>query len=110
MIFRSSKYFASTSGGGGGFGQRFALCACVLDLVVDVENLGFGAGGGELLFELSRHLLERTKVNAELAAACTLAAARRVRAAFSSESHVVLVICGGNVSLDDWVDYHGRFN
>ncbi len=60
-------------------------------------------------YEAARHLLERTKVNAELAAACTLAAARRVREAFSSDSHVVLVICGGNVSLEDWVDYHGRF-
>src|SRR5262249_55386224 len=45
---------------GGGFGQRLAFRARVLDLVIDVENLGFGARGGELLFELSRHLLERT--------------------------------------------------
>ena len=49
-------------------------------------------------------------MNAELAASCTLAAARKVRKAFSPDSHVVLVICGGNVSLDDWVDYHGRFD
>ena len=61
-------------------------------------------------YDAARHLLERTKVNAELAASCTLAAARKVRESFSPDSHVVLVICGGNVSLDDWVDYHGRFD
>ena len=60
-------------------------------------------------YEAGRHLLERAKINAELAAACTLAAARRVRGSFATGSHVVLVICGGNVSLEDWVDYHGRF-
>ena len=60
-------------------------------------------------YDAARHLLERAKINAELAAACTLAAARRVRGSFSAESHVVLVICGGNVSMDDWVDYHGHF-
>jgi threonine dehydratase len=61
-------------------------------------------------YDAARHLLERTKVNAELAASCTLAAARKVREAFSPDSHVVLVICGGNVSLEDWVDYHARFD
>ena len=61
-------------------------------------------------YDAARHLLERAKVNAELAASCTLAAARRVREAFAPDSHVVLVICGGNVSLEDWVDYHGRFD
>jgi threonine dehydratase len=60
-------------------------------------------------YDAARYLLERTKLNAELAASCTLAAARRVRHAFSPDSHVVLVICGGNVSLDDWVAYHARF-
>ena len=60
-------------------------------------------------YEAARHLLERAKINAELAAACTLAAARQVRESFSPDSHVVLVICGGNVSMEDWVDYHGRF-
>ena len=60
-------------------------------------------------YDAARHLLERAKINAELAASCTLAAARRVREAFSPDSHVVLVICGGNVSLDDWAAYHARF-
>lgn len=60
-------------------------------------------------FEAGRFLLERAKVNAELAASCTLAAARRVSAAFSPDDHVVLLICGGNVSFDDWQLYARLF-
>lgn len=56
-----------------------------------------------------RVLLERAKINAELAASCTLAAARQVRHRFSPDDHVVLLICGGNVSLDDWCGYRDRF-
>lgn len=46
-------------------------------------------------------LLERAKVLTEPAASCTLAAADRLRERFSPQSHVVLVLCGGNVSLED---------
>lgn len=46
-------------------------------------------------------LLERAKVLTEPAASCTLAAADRLRDRFSPDSHVVLVLCGGNVSLAD---------
>ncbi|MDQ2948337.1 MAG: threonine/serine dehydratase [Acidobacteriota bacterium] len=46
-------------------------------------------------------LLERAKVLTEPAASCTLAAADRLRERFTPESHVVLVLCGGNVSLED---------
>lgn len=60
-------------------------------------------------FVAGRFLLERQKINAELAASCTLAAARRVKDAFAPDDHVVLVICGGNVSLDDWMTYGQRF-
>lgn len=56
-------------------------------------------------FESARFLLERQKINAELAASCTLAAARRVRERFSPDDHVVLLICGGNLSFDDWLTY-----
>ena len=51
-------------------------------------------------------LLERAKVLTEPAAACTLAAADELREEFSPDSHVVLVLCGGNVALSDvcsWV-------
>src|SRR5260370_25263310 len=45
-----------------------------------------------------RFLLERVKVLTEPAASCTLAAADRLRDHFSTESHGVLVLCGGNMA------------
>jgi threonine dehydratase len=52
-----------------------------------------------------RFLLERAKVLTEPAASCTLAAADRLRDRFTSESRVVLVLCGGNSSVDDLCGY-----
>jgi len=46
-------------------------------------------------------LLERAKVLTEPAAACCLAAARRLRAEFRPTNHVVLLLCGGNVAVTD---------
>jgi threonine dehydratase len=60
-------------------------------------------------FEAGVFLLERAKLNTELAASCTLAAARRLKGAFSESDHVVLVMCGGNNSLDNWVEYRRLF-
>jgi threonine dehydratase len=51
-------------------------------------------------------LLERAKVLTELAASCTLAAARQIRARFSADNHVVLILCGGNVSVETLLAYH----
>ncbi len=48
-----------------------------------------------------RLLLERAKILTEPAASCTLAAAERLRARFGPDEHVVLVLCGGNLALDD---------
>jgi threonine dehydratase len=56
-------------------------------------------------FEAGVFLLERAKLNAELAASCTLAAARRLKERFGKEDHVVLLICGGNISLENWMHY-----
>jgi threonine dehydratase len=50
----------------------------------------------ELLF-----LLDRTKILTEPAASCTLAAAERLRENFTPLSHVVLILCGGNIGLSD---------
>jgi threonine dehydratase len=55
-------------------------------------------------------LLERAKVLPELAAACTLAAFEGVAERFGPADHVVLVLCGGNVSVADLVDYRQRFD
>jgi threonine dehydratase len=50
-------------------------------------------------------LLERMKVLTEPAAACTLAAARRLKRHFTPDSHLVLVLCGGNLSMADLHSY-----
>jgi threonine dehydratase len=50
-------------------------------------------------------LLERAKVLTELAASCTLAAARQVRHRFQEEDHVVLLLCGGNEALANMIAY-----
>lgn len=62
-------------------------------------------------FAGSALLLERAKVVAELAAGCTVAALRRLRAEDRIEvgSHVVLVVCGGNVDLATLASYRERF-
>ena len=52
-----------------------------------------------------RLLLERAKVLTEPAASCTWAAAERLRDHFNSSSRVVLVLCGGNVAVDDLCRY-----
>jgi len=60
-------------------------------------------------FEAQRFLLERAKVLTELAASCTLAAAERLRDDFSTDNHVALVLCGGNISLDTLAEYKRQF-
>jgi threonine dehydratase len=52
-------------------------------------------------------LMERVKVLAEPAASCTLAAASRTRDRLGE--HVVLILCGGNVSLSDLIAWNLRF-
>lgn len=48
-----------------------------------------------------RLLLERAKIVTEPAASCTLAAAERLKDNFTTDHHVVLILCGGNLALDD---------
>lgn len=52
-----------------------------------------------------RFLLERVKVLTEPAASCTLAAADRLHDRFTPDSRVVLILCGGNVAVDDLCGY-----
>ncbi len=54
-------------------------------------------------------LLERTKYVVEPAAACCLAAADRLRDRLTPDDHVVLLLCGGNVSGADLAAYWQRF-
>lgn len=51
--------------------------------------------------EALRFLLERAKLLTEPAASCTLAAARRLASHFTPSSQVVLILCGGNLALND---------
>lgn len=50
-------------------------------------------------------ILERLKVLTEPAASCTLAAAERLKGNFTPNSNVVLVLCGGNLSVNDLCCY-----
>ncbi|MGC1275139.1 MAG: threonine/serine dehydratase [Planctomycetaceae bacterium] len=61
-------------------------------------------------FQALEYLLERTKLLTEPAAACTLVAAERQRASFSPDEKIVLLLCGGNVSLSDLAEYRRRFS
>jgi threonine dehydratase len=56
-------------------------------------------------FRAQRLLLERAKIITELAASCTLAVAERLQDCFTNENHVALILCGGNVSLDNLIEY-----
>ncbi len=59
--------------------------------------------------EAMAFLFERAKLVTEPAAACTLAAARRVAGHLDPEGTAVLVLCGGNISVADLVAFAGRF-
>ena len=50
-------------------------------------------------------ILERLKVLTEPAASCTLAAASRLKNQFDQDNNVVLILCGGNLSLNDLCRY-----
>jgi len=56
-----------------------------------------------------RLLLERVKLLTEPAASCTLAAAMRMKDKLLPDSHVALILCGGNLGVDDLSEYHAKF-
>ena len=72
--------------------RTFAMGQRVLESVTVVSDKD--------ALEAARFLLERLKVLAEPAASCTFAAAGRLQGQFSAGKHVVLLLSGGNVSLD----------
>lgn len=55
-------------------------------------------------------LLERVKVLTEPAASCCLAAAVRQQGELRPDDHVVLLFCGGNISLADVCTFRQRFS
>ena len=50
-------------------------------------------------------ILERLKVLTEPAASCTLAAASQLKNQFNQDNNLVLILCGGNLSLGDLCRY-----
>ena len=52
-----------------------------------------------------KFILERLKVLTEPAASCTLAAASRLGDKFTKDSNLVLIFCGGNLSVADLCKY-----
>jgi threonine dehydratase len=48
------------------------------------------------------YVAERLKVICEPASSCNLAAADKLKANFTPDSHVVIILCGGNFSLDSY--------
>ena len=52
-----------------------------------------------------KFILERLKVLTEPAASCTLAAALRLKDKFTKDSNLVLIFCGGNLSVEDLCKY-----
>ena len=55
------------------------------------------------------YLLERAKILIEPAAACCLAAAARQADQFQPEDNIVILLCGGNVSLADLCSWRTQF-
>jgi threonine dehydratase len=55
-------------------------------------------------------LLERAKILVEPAAACCLAAAARQAHQFQPDENIVILLCGGNVSIDDLCAWHRNFH
>ena len=84
---------ARTLGAPAPSGRTLALARELVESVVVVSD-------DEALAAL-RFLLERLKVLAEPAASCTLAAADRLRNQFTRDRHVVMVLCGGNMPVED---------
>jgi threonine dehydratase len=50
-------------------------------------------------------IAERLKVVPEPASSCNLAAAEKLKSNFAPDSHVVIILCGGNASLSDIAQY-----
>jgi threonine dehydratase len=58
--------------------------------------------------EQLKFILERLKVLTEPAASCTLAAALRLKDRFTKNNNLVLILCGGNLSVNDLCRYVGH--
>ncbi len=80
--------------------ETLSLARMYLEKVIVVPD-------AEAVKEL-RFMLERLKILTEPAASCTLAAAATLKNRFNKENHLVLILCGGNFSLDDLCRYNSE--
>jgi threonine dehydratase len=71
-----------------------------IDLAAQLERAPIVVSD-EAAYRSLRTIMERTKVVPELAASCTLTAAESAANRFGADDHVVLVLCGGNISVAD---------
>ncbi len=60
-------------------------------------------------FDALKFILERAKILTEPAAACCLAAARRHAGTFAPNEKLVILLCGGNASMQDLSQWQARF-
>lgn len=56
------------------------------------------------------YLLENAKVLTEPATSCNIAAAEKLRENFDENSHVVVILCGGNTSVEDLCRFREEFD
>lgn len=77
--------------------QTLALAQEHLEEVIVVSD--------EEAVQALKFILERLKVLTEPAASCTLAAALRLKNHFSKDNNLVLIFCGGNLSVADLCKY-----
>ena len=75
-------------------------------LTIAQENLeGLLIVSDKQAIDAQQLILERTKVLPELAASCTLAAVEKIKDRFGPDDHLVLLMCGGNESVANLVNY-----
>lgn len=80
-----------------------AVTERTLKLVQDYLESVTVVTDAEALAEL-KYIAERLKVICEPASSCNLAAAEKLKGNFTAESHVVIILCGGNFSLDTYCE------
>jgi threonine dehydratase len=88
-------------------GSPYAAQATI-DLATELEQPPIVVSD-EAAYRSLRTIMERTKVTPELAASCTLTAAESVADRFSPVDHVVLLLCGGNISAADIAALESEF-
>lgn len=86
-----------------------AVTERTLKLVQDYLESVTVVTDAEAIREL-KYIAERLKVICEPASSCNLAAAEQLKHNFTADSHVVIILCGGNFSLDTLAAYESSLS